>query len=100
MVCGEKSTHNEWVARGRRRSWFVYGYSVRKLLFGGGGGGGGGTGGGTRVHSKRRVITLHPVASVCFTKPDTGGQACQASRVGGSGGVHGGVCVCVCVEWG
>lgn len=29
---------------------------------------------GTRVHGEQRVIMLHPVASGCFTKPDTGGQ--------------------------
>lgn len=65
--------------------WFVYGYSLRKLLFGG-----------TRVHGEQRVIMLHPVAPGCFTKPDTGGQACQANResergrVGGSTGTNGG----------
>ena len=35
---------------------------------------------GTRVHSKQRVIMLHPVASGCFTEPDTGGQVCEANR--------------------
>lgn len=29
---------------------------------------------GTRVRGEQRVITLHPVAPGCFTKPDTGGQ--------------------------
>lgn len=33
--------------------------------------------GGQEFTANRRVITLHPVASVCLTKPDTGGQACQ-----------------------
>lgn len=45
---------------------------------------------GTRVHAEQRVIMLHPLASGCFAKPDTGGQACQA-RVGEmSTGTNGG----------
>lgn len=40
---------------------------------------------GARVHGEQRVIMLHPVASGRFTKPDMGGQACQANR----GGEHG-----------
>lgn len=40
--------------------------------------------GGARVQREQRVITLHPVALVRFTKADTGGQACQSSR--GQGG--------------
>lgn len=40
---------------------------------------------GTRVHGEQRVIMLHPVASGCFTKPDTGGQVCQANGREGEG---------------
>ncbi|KAK2907467.1 hypothetical protein Q8A73_008540 [Channa argus] len=40
---------------------------------------------GTRVHGEQRVITLHPVASGCFTKPDTGGQGGGRSGVGEHG---------------
>lgn len=47
---------------------------------------------GTRVHGEQRVIMLHPVASGCFTKPDTGGQG--GGRKGGgwwvSKGTNGG----------